>query len=112
MFRTMRHWWKCWYGFEFTYIAAELAAGLILGIICLVAVLCRGEFDQVLPILGGALPIVAIAGFGWWVYRDAKQTGKELREERRREGRKVKAKPDGDMSEVAGMPQANAWGGF
>ena len=111
MFRKMRYYWKAIWGFDFMYLAAEYAAGLILGIFCLVAVLCRGEFDQILLILGWILPILAVSGFGYWVYRDAKRSGKELREERRRVGRKTKPRPDGDMSEVAGMPLTTPWGG-
>jgi hypothetical protein len=107
MLRGVRQWAQTFIYLDWLFALAWLAAGAVLGLLALTVVLGRGEYRQVPAILVPVLAVVLLFAFVRWVSRDARQASKRLRAERGQ----AKPRPDGDMSDVAGLPSRPPWMG-
>ncbi len=70
-----------------------------------VAVFVTGEFAHLPGLLLTVLLVGGVVTFLGWVARDAKQSGKALRRERRRRGNRR----GGDIGDVAGIAPRDPW---
>ncbi len=107
MLRQMRRWGRAFLYLDLMSTAAWYIAAAVIGTLLLVVAFARGQDDQIFPLLVAVLWAVAVLGFFGWVFRDARAARKELRRQRH----KPKARPDGDLTDVAGTPQRPPWMG-
>ena len=109
--RSFRLWAKTLIGFDFMLTAAQFVASGVLCLLCLIVATIRGEYELVLPYLTGVLYVVVVTSCVWgglvWITGDARKARKALRVQRPER----KPRPNGDMSEVAGMPLYAPWMG-
>ncbi len=107
MMRKIREWAKMFICLDLLFTLAWYVVTATLGLLCLIVVLIRGEYDQVPTLLVTIVGSVAFLGFVSWIARDARKASKALRQQRK----KGKPRPDGDMSDVAEMPERPPWMG-
>ena len=107
MLRKLREWGKTFICLDLLFTLAWYVVTATSSLLVLIVVLIRGEYDQVPALLGAILGSVAFLWFASWLARDARKASKALRQQRK----KRKPRPDGDMSDVAGMSERPPWMG-
>jgi hypothetical protein len=107
MLQKMREWIKAFVYLDLMFTVMYCLITAVFGILFLILVVIGGNYDQIFPLLGSMAGALAFLGFFFWISRDARKVGKELRRQRKH----PKPRPDGDMSDVAGIPQQPPWMG-
>jgi len=107
MFRKLRNWARTFIYLDMLFYAVWCVVAATFGTLFLIVAVIQGDWERSLSLLGTAAGSAAILGFFYWVYRDARKASKEMRRQRRQS----RPRPDGDMSDVAGLPQRPPWMG-
>ena len=107
MLRIVRDWARIWLLVEIVLDLAWVVLAAGLGCVSVIVVIVRGDAGQAPEVFLGGLLAIAFLGFLTWLSHDVRKAAKELRRKRKR----AKAYPDGDMSEVAGVPKHPSWMG-
>jgi choline-glycine betaine transporter len=107
MLQKIRQWGQTFIYLDLMFTMTWFVVCAVFALIFLVIVLIRGQNEMIIPLLIPLVVILTILGLAHWVARDARKASKALRYERRRR----KPGPDGDMSDVAGIPKRPPWMG-
>lgn len=107
MLRKMPEWVKAIVCLDLLFNIAWYVVATVLGMLVLIVVIVRGDTEQILPLLETVVGALAILGFFYWISRDARKVGRELRRQRKTSRRP----PAGDLRNAAGTPQQPPWMG-